>query len=85
VNGEEAERIKRDAFGIGDRRKHHTRTATPPRGHSKAPNTHHRLHRFRFYPTEEQAEQLGRTFGVPAGGSTTRGWPSGPGRGSSTG
>jgi hypothetical protein len=29
VKGEEAKRIKREALGIGDRRKHHTRKATP--------------------------------------------------------
>ncbi|WP_020122888.1 RNA-guided endonuclease TnpB family protein [Streptomyces canus] len=60
----EAERIKREVLGIGDRRKHHTRTATPLKSHAKAPDAHHRLYRFRFYPTEEQARQLGRTFGA---------------------
>lgn len=64
VKGEEAKRIKREALGIGDRRKHHTRKATPLKGHVKEPDTQHRLYRFRFYPTEEQAEQLGRTFGA---------------------
>ncbi|MPY49769.1 RNA-guided endonuclease InsQ/TnpB family protein [Streptomyces acidicola] len=64
VKGEEAERIKREALGIGNRRKHHTRKATPLKGHVKEPDTLHRLYRFRFYPTEEQAEQLGRTFGA---------------------
>lgn len=64
VRGEEAKRIKREALGIGDRRKHHTRTATPLKGHTREPDSHHRLYRFRFYPTAEQAEQLGRTFGA---------------------
>ena len=52
MKGEEAERIKREALGIGDRRKHHARKATPLKGHAKEPDTHHRLYRFRFYPTE---------------------------------
>ncbi|GCB48166.1 transposase [Streptomyces sp. NL15-2K] len=64
VEGEEAQRIKRELLGIGDRRKHHTREATRLKSHAKEPDTHHRLYRFRFYPTEEQAEQLGRTFGA---------------------
>ncbi|MFE0385020.1 RNA-guided endonuclease InsQ/TnpB family protein [Streptomyces bungoensis] len=56
--------MKREVLGIGDRRKHHTRTATPLKGHSKAADTRHCLYRFRFYPTREQAEQLERTFGA---------------------
>ena len=64
VKGEEAVRIKREALGIGDRRKHHARQATPLKAHTKEPDTHHRLYRFRFYPTEAQAEQLERTFGA---------------------
>jgi putative transposase len=64
VKGEEAVRIKRKVLGIGDRRKHHKREATRLKSHSKDPDTHHRLYRFRFYPTEEQAEQLERTFGA---------------------
>ncbi|ULR56042.1 RNA-guided endonuclease InsQ/TnpB family protein [Streptomyces deccanensis] len=64
VNGTEAERVKRDALGIAGRRKHHTRKATPLRSHTKEADTHHRVYRFRFYPTIEQAEQLGRTFGA---------------------
>ncbi|WP_030318063.1 RNA-guided endonuclease InsQ/TnpB family protein [Streptomyces sp. NRRL B-3229] len=60
----EAERIKREVLGIGDRRKHHTRKASPLKSHAKAPDAHHRLYRFRFYPTEEQARQLERTFGA---------------------
>ncbi|MFK4099880.1 hypothetical protein ACI2L1_07335 [Streptomyces sp. NPDC019531] len=54
----EAERIKPDVLGIGDRRKHHTRKGTPLKSHAKAPDTHHRLYRFRFYPTEERSRQL---------------------------
>ncbi|MFK0112924.1 RNA-guided endonuclease InsQ/TnpB family protein [Streptomyces sp. NPDC091217] len=64
VKGEEAKRIKREALGIGDRRKHHTRAATRLKAHAKEPDTRHRLYRFRFYPTEEQAAQLERTFGA---------------------
>lgn len=64
VQGEEAARIKREVLGIGDRRKHHKREATRLKSHAKDPDTHHRLYRFRFYPTEEQAEQLERTFGA---------------------
>ncbi|WP_336114235.1 helix-turn-helix domain-containing protein [Streptomyces sp. PTD9-10] len=60
----EAQRVKREVLGIGDRRKHHTRTATPLKAHAKEPDTHHRVYRFRFYPTEEQAERLERTFGA---------------------
>jgi hypothetical protein len=61
VRGEEAQRIKREVLGIGDRRKHHTRKATPLRPHAKDPDTHHRLYRFRFYPAKEQARQWERT------------------------
>ncbi|MFI6936592.1 RNA-guided endonuclease InsQ/TnpB family protein [Streptomyces sp. NPDC050287] len=64
VKGEEAQRVKREVLGIGDRRKHHTREATRLQSHAKEPDTHHRLYRFRFYPTKEQAEQLERTFGA---------------------
>ncbi|WP_069764967.1 RNA-guided endonuclease TnpB family protein [Streptomyces sp. LUP47B] len=60
----ETERVKREDLGIGDRQKHHTRKATPLKAHAKAHDTHHRLYRFRFYPTAEQAEQLERTFGA---------------------
>ncbi|MBT2410454.1 transposase [Streptomyces sp. ISL-12] len=64
VPGEEAARIKRELLGIGDRRKHHARKATALKSHVREPDTHHRLYRFRFYPTEEQARQLQRTFGA---------------------
>jgi putative transposase len=56
VMGEEAKRIKREALGIGDRRKHYMRKATPLKAHTKEADTQHRLYRFRFYPAEEQAE-----------------------------
>ena len=64
VRGKDAQRIKREALGIGDRRKHHSREATPLKGHAKGPDTHHRIYRFRFYPTAEQAVQLEKTFGA---------------------
>ncbi|MEU6228787.1 RNA-guided endonuclease TnpB family protein [Streptomyces sp. NPDC047042] len=64
VTGEEAERIKREDLGIGARRKHHQRAATPLKAHVKEPDTQHRLYRFRFYPNAEQAEQLAKTFGA---------------------
>ncbi|MGV9904773.1 RNA-guided endonuclease InsQ/TnpB family protein [Streptomyces sp. NPDC003388] len=64
VRGGTARTIKRETLGIGDRSKHHARKATPLKGHVKRADTHHRLYRFRFYPTEQQAEQLGRTFGA---------------------
>ncbi|MEU3659210.1 helix-turn-helix domain-containing protein [Streptomyces sp. NPDC032940] len=64
VQGAEAARIKRETLGIDDRRKHQARKATALKGHAKDPDTHHRLYRFRFYPTEEQARQLQRTFGA---------------------
>lgn len=64
VTGADAERIKRETLGIGDRRKHHTRKAAPLKSHAKESDTQHRLYRFRFYPTEEQAEQLNSTFGA---------------------
>nr|WP_263982272.1 transposase [Streptomyces spinosus] len=61
---QEADRIRREVLGIGERRKHRTREATPLQPHVKDPEAHHRLYRFRFYPTKEQAEQLERTFGA---------------------
>ncbi|MEU3983009.1 RNA-guided endonuclease TnpB family protein [Streptomyces sp. NPDC026672] len=64
LSGEDAQRIKREVLGIGGRRKHHKREATRLRSHAKEPDCHHRLYRFRFYPTVEQADQLTRTFGA---------------------
>ncbi|WP_107469840.1 RNA-guided endonuclease InsQ/TnpB family protein [Streptomyces mangrovisoli] len=51
-------------LGIGGRRKHHAREAAPLRPHAKDSEARHRLYRYRFYPTAEQAEQLNRTFGA---------------------
>ncbi|MER6117050.1 hypothetical protein [Streptomyces sp. NPDC001743] len=39
VNGDEAKRIKREALGIADRKKHHGRAATAMKGRAKAPDT----------------------------------------------
>ncbi|MGI3198534.1 RNA-guided endonuclease InsQ/TnpB family protein [Streptomyces sp. GLT-R25] len=64
VKGVRAERIKREELDIADRRKHEGRKATPLKSHAKETGAHHRVYRFRFYPTEAQAEQLGRTFGA---------------------
>ncbi|MCX5376886.1 RNA-guided endonuclease TnpB family protein [Streptomyces sp. NBC_00091] len=64
VTGEEAQRIKREQLGVGDRTKHHGRKATPLRGLSREPGTHQRVYRFRFYPTPDQAAQLTQTFGA---------------------
>jgi putative transposase len=64
VKGDQAKRIKREQLGIEDRRKHQGRKATPPKSHAKETGTHHHVYRFRFYPTEAQAEQLGKTFGA---------------------
>ncbi|THA70522.1 transposase [Streptomyces sp. A0642] len=64
VNGDEAKRIKREALGIADRKKHHGRAATAMKGRAKAPDTQQRVYRYRFYPTPSQAEQLEKTFGA---------------------
>ncbi|MFD8520266.1 RNA-guided endonuclease InsQ/TnpB family protein [Streptomyces capillispiralis] len=64
VEREDAERIKRELLGIHERGAQHARKTAPLRPHSKEQGKHHRLYRFRFYPTEEQAEQLGQTFGA---------------------
>ncbi|WP_314415397.1 RNA-guided endonuclease InsQ/TnpB family protein [Streptomyces kroppenstedtii] len=64
VKGVQAELVKREILGIEDRRKHRERKATPLQSHAKQASTHHRVYRFRFYPSEAQAEQLGRTFGA---------------------
>ncbi|MGW3421654.1 RNA-guided endonuclease InsQ/TnpB family protein [Streptomyces phaeochromogenes] len=64
VKGVQAERIKREELGIEDRRKHEGRKATPLKSHAKETGAHHRVYRFRFYPSEAQAEQLGKTFGA---------------------
>ncbi|MGW2654738.1 RNA-guided endonuclease InsQ/TnpB family protein [Streptomyces sp. NPDC001478] len=64
VTGEEAKRIKREALGIADRKKHHGRASTAMKSRTKAPGTQQRVYRYRFYPTASQAEQLGKTFGA---------------------
>ncbi|NUK53038.1 IS200/IS605 family element transposase accessory protein TnpB [Streptomyces lunaelactis] len=64
VTGAEAKRIKRDGLGIADRRKHHSRPATPMKRRAKESGTQQRVYRFRFYPTPMQAEQLEQTFGA---------------------
>ncbi|MEU2677226.1 RNA-guided endonuclease TnpB family protein [Streptomyces sp. NPDC007107] len=64
VAGEEAKRIKRDALGIADRKKHHGRASIAMKGRSKQPGTQQRMYRYRFYPTPSQAEQLEKTFGA---------------------
>ncbi|MET9427439.1 MULTISPECIES: RNA-guided endonuclease TnpB family protein [unclassified Streptomyces] len=64
VTGAEAKRVKQEMLGIGERRKHQARAATPMRSRAKAADTQQRVYRFRFYPTPEQAGQLERTFGA---------------------
>ncbi|WP_329381487.1 transposase [Streptomyces sp. NBC_01351] len=64
ISGEEAQRIKREHLGVGDRTKHRTRTAKPLKGLVREPGTQQRVYRFRFYPTPDQAAQLTQTFGA---------------------
>ncbi|GAA2959001.1 RNA-guided endonuclease TnpB family protein [Streptomyces enissocaesilis] len=64
ITGPDAQRIKREALGIADRRKHHGRPAAPMKRRAKEPGTRQRVYRFRFYPTPIQAEQLEQTFGA---------------------
>ncbi|WP_406496203.1 helix-turn-helix domain-containing protein [Streptomyces sp. NBC_00846] len=64
VTGDEAKRIKREALGIADRKKHHGRASTAMKSRAKEPGTQQRVYRYRFYPTPSQAEQLGKTFGA---------------------
>ncbi|MFJ5549998.1 RNA-guided endonuclease InsQ/TnpB family protein [Streptomyces sp. NPDC093225] len=64
VVGAEAERVKREVVGIPERHKHKERAAVPLSGRAKEAGTRSRVYRYRFYPTEEQAEQLVRTFGA---------------------
>lgn len=52
------------SLGIEERHKHAGRKATPLRSHAKEAGATHRVYRFRFYPTEAQTEQLGKTFGA---------------------
>ncbi|MER5933815.1 RNA-guided endonuclease TnpB family protein [Streptomyces sp. NPDC002054] len=64
VTGEEAKRIKREALGVGERVKHHARTATPLKGLIRTAGAQQRVYRFRFYPTPDQEAQLLQTFGA---------------------
>ncbi|MFG2653254.1 RNA-guided endonuclease InsQ/TnpB family protein [Streptomyces sp. NPDC048436] len=64
VTGSEAKRIKREALGIADSRKHHARPASPMKSRTKEPSTQQRVYRFRCYPTKDQAKQLEKTFGA---------------------
>ncbi|MGW0555539.1 RNA-guided endonuclease InsQ/TnpB family protein [Streptomyces sp. NPDC002926] len=64
VVGAEAKRVKREALGIADRSKHHSRPAAPIKHRAKEPGTWQRVYRFRFYPTPVQAGQLEQTFGA---------------------
>ncbi|MFJ7206784.1 RNA-guided endonuclease InsQ/TnpB family protein [Streptomyces sp. NPDC098789] len=64
LTGAAAERLKREVLGIPDPRKHQQRAARPLKGHPKEPGTQQRAYRYRFYPTDAQAEQLVRTFGA---------------------
>ncbi|MEU4268819.1 transposase [Streptomyces sp. NPDC026092] len=64
VVGAEAKRVKREVLGIGERRKHQSRTAVPVQRRAKEAGTQQRVYRYRFYPTPDQAEQLHQTFGA---------------------
>ncbi|MEN8649392.1 RNA-guided endonuclease TnpB family protein [Streptomyces sp. 21So2-11] len=64
VTGSEAERVKRELLGIADRRKHHDRAAIPLKRRARTPGVQQRAYRFRFYPSQQQAEQLDKTFGA---------------------
>ncbi|MET9701037.1 RNA-guided endonuclease TnpB family protein [Streptomyces sp. NPDC006529] len=62
--GAEAKRLKREVLGVPDQRKHQQRAAKPLTSRTKEPGTQQRTYRYRFYPTDTQAEQLLRTFGA---------------------
>ncbi|MDA5279069.1 transposase [Streptomyces sp. Isolate_45] len=64
VTGSEAKRLKREVLGIPDQRKHQQRGTRPLTSRAKEPGTQQRVYRYRFYPTEPQAEQLLQTFGA---------------------
>lgn len=64
VIGDEAKRMKREFLGIPDQRKHQQRAAKPLKSRTKEPGTQQRAYRYRFYPTDVQAEQLLQTFGA---------------------
>ncbi|MFE7046221.1 RNA-guided endonuclease InsQ/TnpB family protein [Streptomyces atratus] len=64
VTAAEAKRVKREALGIPDRRKHRGRVPTQLKSRTKEPGTYQRVYRYRFYPSPAQAEQLEKTFGA---------------------
>ncbi|WP_327253525.1 RNA-guided endonuclease InsQ/TnpB family protein [Streptomyces sp. NBC_01244] len=64
VIGAEAKRLKREVLGVPDQRKHQQRAANPLTRRAKEPGTQQRVYRYRFYPTDSQAEQLIQTFGA---------------------
>lgn len=64
VTGAEAKCLKREVLGIPDQRKHQQRAAKPLTSRPKEPGTQQRVYRYRFYPTESQAQQLAQTFGA---------------------
>ncbi|MFB6810468.1 helix-turn-helix domain-containing protein [Streptomyces sp. NPDC056387] len=64
VVGAEAKRVKREVLGIPDQRKHRERPAKPLTSRAKEPGTQQRTYRYRFYPTDVQAQQLVQTFGA---------------------
>lgn len=64
VTGAEAARVKREALGIPDRRKHHGRASTRLKTCTKEPGTQQRVYRYRVYPNPAQTEQLEKTFGA---------------------
>lgn len=64
VVGPEANRVKREVLGIPDQRKHRERAAKPLTSRVKEPGTRQRVYRYRFYPTDTQAQQLVQTFGA---------------------
>lgn len=64
VTGAEAKRVKREALGIADSSRPRNRPAGPVKRRVKRSGTRERVYRYRFYPTEAQAEQLSKTFGA---------------------
>ncbi|MFI7383485.1 RNA-guided endonuclease InsQ/TnpB family protein [Streptomyces sp. NPDC049813] len=64
LTGAEAKRVKREALGIADSSRPRSRSAGPVKRRVKDEGTRERVYRYRFYPTEAQAEQLAKTFGA---------------------
>ncbi|MFJ8821313.1 RNA-guided endonuclease InsQ/TnpB family protein [Streptomyces sp. NPDC102467] len=64
VTDAEAKRVKREALGIADSSRPRSRPAGPVKRRAKEAGTRERVYRYRFYPTEAQAEQLAKTFGA---------------------